>query len=44
MLYKGRNDRFYDIAWNSDFALLLIAVDKVNSNSRQKSWEAMYFA
>ena len=35
MFYKGRNDRFYDIAWNADFASLLIAVEKIYSTPRE---------
>jgi hypothetical protein len=43
MFYKGRHDRFYDIAWNTDFASLLITVEKINSNPTERLSEAICF-
>ncbi len=43
MFYKGRNDRFYFIVHNTDFAPLLMKVEKINSNSGERFSEAVYF-
>ncbi len=43
MFYKGRNDPFYDIAWDTDFVSLLIAVEKINSSPKERLSEVIYF-
>jgi hypothetical protein len=43
MFYNGRNQRFYDIVWLTDFPSLLIAVGKINSIPREMLSEAIYF-
>jgi len=43
MFYKGQNDRLYDIAWDTDFASLLIAVEQTNSSPKERLSEGIYF-
>jgi hypothetical protein len=42
MFYKDRNDRFYFIAHDTDFAPLLMTIEKIKSNSEERDSQKLY--